>query len=177
MRNLDKDRTDLYGGGMLQQNLMDDIHASNKKRKVGNYSYPEWMINEKNVPMRKDIRIGSTVVKNSSRTNLLLVEVLVSLPEHNTSTIILPSDFKSIGSAFVSLFKEDLLLLTLPNRQNYQSYCIRNPFFQGYHSLALDTQYEQQFVAFTSVQSTNDINVVCRVVTAKLFHLFEDSLL
>ena len=30
MRNLDKDRTGLYGGGVLQQNVMNDLHASNK---------------------------------------------------------------------------------------------------------------------------------------------------
>ena len=41
MRNIDKDRTDLYGGGILQQNVMNDLHASNKKWKLGNSSYPE----------------------------------------------------------------------------------------------------------------------------------------
>ena len=177
LRNLDKDRTDLYGGSVLQYNVMNDIYASNKKRKVGNSSYLEWMIHEENIPMRKEMRIGSTVIKNSSRINLLLGEVLGSLPGYNTSTTILSSEFKSIGSAFGFLFKEDLLLLTLPNGQNYQRYCISNPFFQGYYSLVLDTKYEQWFVEFTSVQSMNNINVLCRVITVKLFHLFEDSLL
>ena len=61
MRQLGKDRTDLYAGGVLQHNVMNDIKSSNKKRKIGNSSYPEWMINKEHQPMRKETRIGEQV--------------------------------------------------------------------------------------------------------------------
>ena len=56
---------------------------------------------------------------------------LDSLHEQNTSTTILPSDFKSIGSDFGSLFKDDLLILTLPKELNFQRYCISYEFLKG----------------------------------------------
>ena len=34
MRQLGKDRTDLYAGGVLQQNVMNDIKSSNKKKRL-----------------------------------------------------------------------------------------------------------------------------------------------
>ena len=90
MRNIDKDRTDLYGGGVLQQNVMNDIYGSNKKRKIGNSSYPEWMINEENLPTRKEMRIGETVIDNCTRMNLLVDALLDSLSEqkhkHNNTS-------------------------------------------------------------------------------------------
>ena len=42
MRQLGKNRTDLYADDVLQQNVMNDIKSSNRKRKIGNSSYPEW---------------------------------------------------------------------------------------------------------------------------------------
>ena len=53
MSQLGNDRTDLYAGGVLQHNVVNDVKSSNKKRNIGNSSYPEWMINKEHQPMRK----------------------------------------------------------------------------------------------------------------------------
>ena len=61
MRQLGKERTNLYDGGVLQQNVMNDIKSSNKTRKISNSSYPEWQINKEHLPIRKETRIGEVV--------------------------------------------------------------------------------------------------------------------
>jgi len=40
---------------------MHAIKSSNKKRKIGNSSYPEWQINKEHKPMRIETRIGDQV--------------------------------------------------------------------------------------------------------------------
>lgn len=129
MRNLDKNRTDLYGGEGLHKNVMNDSYDSNKKRKIGSSLYSsEWMINVRTCTNEEEVRIGDTFISNSTRIKLLIVGVLNSLPEHSQSTSILPNDFEFIGLTFGSLFKEALLLMTLQNRQNLQRCYACNTF-------------------------------------------------
>ena len=132
------------------------------------------MINEEDIPIRKETRIGDTVIKNSSRIKFLINTVLDSLSEQSTCISILPRDFQSIGSAFGSLFKEELIILTFPNKMNYQTYCVSDPYFQGYNSLTLDITNDIWFLNITKEENTDDILVLCRVMIVKLFHLFEE---
>lgn len=64
MRQLGKDRTDLYACGVDQQKVMNDIKSSNNKRNIGNSSYPEWIINKEYLIIRKETRIGEVVKLN-----------------------------------------------------------------------------------------------------------------
>ena len=51
---------------------------------------------------------------------------------------IVSADFVSVGSAFGTIFLDDIVALSLPDGLNYQTYCLNDTFFQGYYSLSLN---------------------------------------
>ena len=177
MRCLGKDRTDLYAGGVLQQNVMNDIHGSQKKRKVGNSSYPEWMLDKVHQPLRKETRIGEVVtMKQSSiklKAEIALKLLSTGIPLLNKVAL----DFVSIGSAFGNIFTTEINNLTLPQDHTYQTYCLTDIFFQGYYSLALNTSSEVWFTSFKDAANQSDVTKLCSLLVTKLFHLFEESLM
>ena len=177
MRQLGKDRTDLYAGGVLQQNVMNDIKSSNKKRKIGNTSYPEWMINKEQLPIRKEIRIGEVVTFKRKQIKDLIDTALTSLTPNCIKGTVVSSNFISVGSAFGTLFLDDILALSLPDDLNYQSYCMTDTFFQGYHSLSLNSRSETWFNNFAKESYTSEVDTMCKLFSTKLFHLFEQSLM
>ena len=148
MRQLGKDRTDLYAGGVLQQNVMNDIHSSQKKRKIGNSSYPEWMVDSENLPLRKETKIGETVTMKKSSIQLKMDIALEALSSDIPSVNKVVIDFISIGSAFGGIFSSEINNLNLPDGQTYQIYCLCDSYFQGYYSLALNTSSEEWFTSF-----------------------------
>ena len=177
MRQLDKDRTDLYAGGVLQQNVMNDIHSSQKKRKVGNSSYPEWMIDNEHSPVRKETRIGETVImkKKTISNSIKSALVLLGVEEVYVSKVAL--EFVSVGSAFGNIFTNEIKDLELPEGLDYQTYCLSDLFFQGYYSLSLNTLSERWFTSFIDKINREHVNSLCAAFSNQLFNLLEESLM
>ena len=89
MRQLGKDRTKMYASGVAQKIVMNDIKSSNKKRKIGNLSYPEWMINKEQLPIRKETRIEVVVTSKRKMIKDFIDTALKSLtPISNKGTIV-----------------------------------------------------------------------------------------
>ena len=142
MKQLGKDRTDLYVGGVLQQNVMNDIYGSQKKRKVGNLSYPEWMLDKEHLPLRKKTRIDEVVTMQQSSIKLKLEIALKLLSTGICLLNKVALDFISIGSVFRNRFTTEINNLTLPQDHTYQAYCLNYTYFQGYYSLSLNASSE-----------------------------------
>ena len=161
----------------LQQNVINDIHGSQKKRKIGNSSYPEWLITKEQLPTRKETRIGEMVamkrkcIINTTDTAIKKLQVISTTTQH------VAPEFKSIGSAFGNIFTAHIRKLKVPDGHNYQNYLLSDTYFQGYYSLSLNTNSEQWFSNFKEERNKLEINKMCSLFSIKLFHLFEESLM
>ena len=177
MRQLGKDRTDLYAGGVLQQNVMNDIKASNKKRKVGNCSYPEWQLNKEHLPIRIETRIGQDATNKRTEIRDIIDKAFDTFSVDANNGSIVSSNFASIGSAFGTIFIDEIIALSLPDGMNYQTYCLSDTFFQGYYSLSLNDTTQNWFTSFKDEVNKEEIVVLCKILSKELFHLFERSLM
>ena len=90
---------------------------------------------------------------------------------------IVSADFVSVGSAFGTIFLDDIVALSLPDGLSYQTYCLNDTLFQGYYSLSLDNVSEKWFNNFTSAKFEYEIDMLCKSFAKELFHLFEHSLM
>ena len=100
MRQLGKDRTDLYAGGLLQQNVVNDIRGNVKKRKICNTSYPASMSTEEQLPIRKETRIGENILRKRSCIQEITDTAIKNFPVGTIGCSYVALDFVSIGSAF-----------------------------------------------------------------------------
>ena len=103
-RKLGKNRTDLYAGGVLQQNVINDIHGYQKKKIKGNSSYPASMSTEEYLPVRKETRIGDHVVMKRKRIETITNVAIGKLQVVASCTSYVSSDYQSFGSAFGNIF-------------------------------------------------------------------------
>ena len=79
---------------------MNDIKSGNKKRKIGNSSYPEWQINKEHLPIRKETRIGEVVTSKRNKIKDIIDAALQSLNANSQQGTIVSADFVSVRSAF-----------------------------------------------------------------------------
>jgi len=97
-------------------------------------------------------------------------------PDSQQGTIV-SSDFVSVGSAFGTIFLEEIVALSLPEGMNYQTYCLTDTFFQGYYSLSLNNPSEIWFNDFKSEIHKEEVVILCKLLSNELFRLFEESLM
>ena len=144
---------------------MNDIKSSNKKRKIGNSSYPECMINNEHQPMRKKTKIGEQV--KLKRANIKeIIDIALdssSVDSSNGSTV--ASSFFSIGSALGTIFINEIIALSLPDGLNYQTYCLSDTFFLGYYSLSLNDTTQNWFISFKEEVNKNEIVELCKILS------------
>ena len=177
MRKLGKDRTDLYAGGVLQQNVINDIHGYQKKKIKGNLSYPASMSTEEHLPVRKETRIGDHVVMKRKRIEIITDVAIGKLQVEGSCSSYVFSDYQSFGSAFGNIFNGYIRTLMLPDGQNYQTYILNDIYYQGCYSLSLGTMSEQWFTNMKEQNNKKEVIKLCNVFTKKLFQLFEKSLM
>ena len=101
------------------------------------------MITKEQLPTRKETRIGEMVamkrkcIINTTDNALKKLQVISTISQH------VAPEFKSIGSAFGTIFTSYIKKLKLPDVHNYQTYLLNDSYYQGYYSLSLNTDSEK----------------------------------
>ena len=124
-----KERTDLYAGGLLQQNLFS--HLASKKKLIGNSAYLKSMISDKSsllqpsFPTEKSKRIGVNIKKRKDET-MNMIDAVQLTSKSNGITYLFLSDATNNTTVSGVNFFDAFKVYKLDENINYQQFFVKD---------------------------------------------------
>ena len=167
IRYMDKDYSDKYASGVVQQNVLNQISSIQKT--ADNPSYPKSMLCvETNIKQNRDKEVGIFVREQKKICDTIMNGIDWILDESDTH-LINPNCLlsqKLSGFDMNSYFKK----YVLPYKYNYQQYLCKIPRFQGYIQLSVGKERQRYFEILLDQENIKRTTTLCQNI---VFFLYE----
>ena len=165
-----KDRTDLYAGGIIQQQIFYQIKSTEK----GSSSYSKTMIGDECTISNMDNeevhieRIGKNITRDKNARNDFIKQEHKDLSK-NQLTYLFPQNSTSddilSGFALFEYFKAYLLA----DGKNFQQMLLNNDAFLTYAALSIGSDKEEFFKTIILNVRANNVNILCQYINVELY--------